>query len=230
MYILLRVIHSTHLCTPSCPIPLPCLALPPFVRWTGRAPRKGTKGGKSWGFSCFPTDPPNTLIHRSHAARFTLPSLLCGPALRTSLPPSIHTSLSLSLAQSGAETEGKDAVPQTAPKLPQIISGIPYLVGRHFGAETYICWSQSVCGCRKVCLIASRPMGGRPCPLKSDDHRPATTRLRPYHDDDSCENLAHQDDDAYLTQSIPSGSPRSRWVGPSQTSTVSPSLVTMDAC
>jgi hypothetical protein len=53
---------------------------------------------------------------------------------------------------------------------------------------------------------------------------PQTTRPRSYHDNGSCEgdkNLAHQDDDAYLTQSIPSGSPRSRWVGPNQTSTVS---------
>ncbi len=116
------------------------------------------------------------------------------------------------------------------------ISGIPCLARPSLDCSP--ARSGSLCsvkcvGCRKVCLAASRPMGGRPCPLKSDDHRPATTRPRPYHDDDSCEgdqNLAHRDDDAYLTQSIPSGSPRSRWVGPSQTSTASPWLVALDAC
>jgi hypothetical protein len=70
----------------------------PFERWTGSSSAKGKLRRKSWGFSCFPTDPPNTLIHRSHAARFTLPSVL-GPPQHCQHPshPSILSEIIISI-------------------------------------------------------------------------------------------------------------------------------------
>jgi hypothetical protein len=104
--------------------------------------------------------------------------LFYDPVLPTSLPSQLPNPTLLSLAQSGAETEGKDAVPRRHQATTRPLAGFPaWSVVTSEQGRTAAGLEVSVgCWCRKVCLTSLHPMGGCLCPLKSDDHRPATTR------------------------------------------------------
>jgi len=170
---------------------------------------------------------PTQYSNPSLARCSPLPSHLCPATQHCQHPslPSISFNIIISII---VGTKGKDRCSPDSAKLPiNHLAGIP-CAGLPDSLKVCGLWvPESV---PHYLLPNGSP--ARPCPPKFDDHRPATIRPRPYHDNDSCEgdqNLAHQDDDTYLTQSIPSGSPRSRWVGPNQTSTVSPSLIAVDS-